>query len=115
MLLMGYLWLILGVPMHLVVHQPVVEEVCLESDNACHLKLVHADYENGCEHESHFKGEVKTCEICVLLQTDNAQTSASSQQLIPDFETLYQDLGLSASHTLDSYCLPEYRGPPLIS
>lgn len=115
MLTGAYLWLILGLPVHGIVHQSKLEEVCLEQDNSCHLKLVHADFENGCEHDSHFKEETKTCEICVLLQSVSAQTLTKEQEVIPSFETSFQNTGLTTSFSHILYCLPEYRGPPVIS
>jgi len=111
----GYLWLILGVPIHLIVHQQVLEEVCLEPDNACHLTLVHADLENGCEHDSHYKQEVRSCEICVLLQTVNVQYLVKNKEVVPSFKISHDTKLLTTTLAFIYRSLPEYRGPPLIS
>lgn len=115
LLLIGYLWLILGVPMHQAVHQPTAEEVCLEPDNACHLTLVHFDIENGCEHDSHFKQEVRSCELCVLLQTVNVQYLSKDKHVVPPFKISHETKTLSVTLVFIYLGLPEYRGPPLIS
>jgi hypothetical protein len=115
LLMIGYLWLLLGVPMHLIVHQKVAEEVCLEPENPCHLTLVHADLEYGCEHDSHFKQEVRSCEICVMLQTVSVQYLTKDKQVVPPFKISHETKTLSTTLAFIYHCLPEYRGPPLIS
>ena len=71
-LLAGYLTALILVPIHEAFHTEAAEEICLEEDNACHLRVVHHDVENGCDHESHLAEDSLSCELCALLQHKKA-------------------------------------------
>lgn len=100
---------------HQLSHEPETEEICYEEENACHLRLVHNDVENGCDHESHFSDELPTCELCPMLQ---AKTEASEQEWqfeLPEFkiDSRFGEITKANYHTF-SFTLAN-RGPPVSS
>lgn len=81
---------------HQLTHQAQTAEViCYEEDNACHLRLVHQDVENGCDHESHFSDEQSSCELCPMLQAKTETGEQNWRLAFVNFSTvvLFGELG----------------------
>ena len=101
---------------HEIAHQPDQEEtVCYLEDNACHLRLVHFDSENGCEHESHFSGEQPTCDLCPLLQAKVDANDQPWQFLLPQLSSQTNYGALAITEYQNSPSNLTNRGPPINS
>ena len=110
-----YVFALIGNPMHVLNHADE-EEICLEPDNACHLKLVHADNVNGCDHESHFiEDNSFQCELCAIASSSKPAL-LSVKNISPKLETKRQALYQYDDSLLDQSLRSEKsRGPPTIS
>lgn len=104
------------VQFHQLSHQPEAEEVlCYEEENACHLRLVHLDLDNGCDHESHFSDEQPTCDLCPLLQAKTEASEKQWQLTLTERNTIIV-FGEVTSFNYQNYSLNlSTRGPPLNS
>ena len=107
-----YILALLGEPVHLITHLEE-QQVCTDIENACHIKLVHSDIENGCDHDAHFIEDNNfQCELCAL--------NSSSKVASLDAKTSDKTLKTSLSHLVgytNSLCsktiyADSNRGPP---
>ena len=113
-LLVSYLSALSLYPVHNILHESVEQEIC-KDENACHLRIVHNDVENGCDHETHLTDETIDCELCALLQLKSASdTDSWSYQLA----VIDQSEQFITKQTLSGNIIPPgvfLRGPPTIS
>ena len=101
-------------PFHSLRHLQPEEELCYEADNACHLRLVHHDLENGCDHDFHYTNDAPVCEICPLLQHQSEKELFSKQFETPTFSET-EELSLDLLIPVDYYFQQIFnRGPPEI-
>jgi hypothetical protein len=110
-LAIAYLLVLFAGPLHEIEHQAEEQEVCYD-DNACHLRLVHQDTENGCDHESHVSGEKIHCEFCALrhLNSYTDYTQWTFNTPIFDFFKEFTPTSLAKPHSFEATIL--VRGPP---
>ena len=113
--LLSYLMTLFVYPIHNFSHDRTLEEICLEEENACHLRLIHNNVEQGCDHELHLTDFLADCDLCALLQ------------ITPDSELDKWNYAVYASlfsYSLDDYADTPYslfpnfrykRGPPINS
>lgn len=113
-LLVSYLSALSLYPVHNILHKSVEEEIC-QDENACHLKIVHNDLENGCDHETHVTDESIDCELCALLQLKSAsETDSWSYQLaVIEQPELFVPKEVVSGGTEVTGVFQ--RGPPIIS
>ena len=113
--MLAYIFALIGNPIHLL-HHADGEEICFEADNACHLKLVHADNVNGCDHESHFiEDNNLQCELCAIASSSKPALLGLEKILLkPETRQLgfYQYEDSPVDRSLRS---GQNRGPPFIS
>ena len=102
-------------PIHSLKHNQPQEDICYEEDNLCHLRLVHHDLENGCDHDFHITDDIPVCEICALLQHQSLKDLVSWEVDTPIFEAQIGnvEIGFSPYFTIPQPNLS--RGPPVIS
>lgn len=112
--ILAYLWVFLGGPIHQLAHLQK-EQVCNDEENSCHLKVVHSDFVNGCEHDFHFTKYQLSCEICALFQSafDSDHFNQDITVAVLNTNTDLSDFYLE--NTRDRIVCFDSRGPPLNS
>ncbi len=99
-------------PIHALTHLQPEEELCYEAENACHLRTVHHDTVNGCDHEVHVTKANPGCEICPIYQVKYEQEVADFTIDTPEFEVnaqiIFPDHDYSKAWIADNFT----RGPP---
>lgn len=113
--LLVYALTIFVYPVHNLSHESEKEVVCYEEDNACHLRLVHNDAENGCDHDSHFADETADCELCPLLELTNETELANWSYVNIGFPPVVENTLYLESAAKNSISYSFSRGPPRIS
>lgn len=113
-LLIIYLSVLFLNPFHDLIHESAAEEICYD-ENPCHLRLVHHDQKNGCDHKFHLSAEGISCDFCALVKI-KPTTSADrwTPIIFPDNRTSWS---ISYNSELyDSFTTGIFdRGPPFNS
>ena len=114
--LLTYISTIFLYPVHKLLHEPPQEVVCYEENNACHLKLVHHDLENGCNHDSHFlEDNFTSCDLCALLQTQPATEVTYPAYSLEEYASELRETLIFEHAFNQEFFRNTDRGPPMNS